>query len=97
MFSIRRAVYNSRLPSTCGVRLGTASFFATVLNCDALFAVHALALGASKKFPIQVVVVDAWVERAIFGLCACGAAGGCGFDAGGFGCDCRPWRLAAKA
>ena len=39
----------------------------------------------------------AYVEGAVFGLWACGAAGGCGFDAGGFGCDCRPWRLAAKA
>ena len=55
------------------------------------------ALGAAKKIPMQVVVVDAWVERAIFGLCACGAAGGCGFDAGGFGCDGLPWKLESKA
>ena len=56
------------------------------------------AVGAAKIVPVQVVGgVDAWVERAIFGLCACGAAGGCGFDAGGFGCNGLPWKLASKA
>ena len=55
----------------------------------------AAALGAANTFPVQVVVVVvvAWVERAIVGLCACVAAGGCGFDAGGFGCDGLPWKL----
>ncbi len=53
------------------------------------------ALGAAKKFPVQVVV-DACVEGAVFGLCAWGAAGGCGFDAGGLGCDGLPWKLASK-
>ena len=97
MFSIRRAVYNSRLPSTCGVWFGTASFCTAVLNCDALLRCSAAALGAAKKFPVVVVVVYARVERALFGLCACGAAGGCGFDAGGFGCDGLPWKLESKA
>ena len=54
------------------------------------------ALGAAKTFPVQIVVVDAYVEGAVFGLCACGAAGGCGFDAGGFGCDGLHWKLASK-
>ena len=57
----------------------------------------AAALRAAKKFLVQVGVVVAWVERVVFGLCAFGAAGGCGFDAVGFGCDGLPWRLASKA
>ena len=57
----------------------------------------AAALGAAEKFPVQVAVVDAWVERVIFGICACGALGGCGFDAGGFGCDGLPWKLESMA
>ncbi len=57
----------------------------------------AAAVGAAKKFSVQVGVVDASVERAIVGLCACVAAGCCGFDAGGFGCDGLPWKLASKA
>ena len=68
-----------------------------VLNCDALLRCSAAALGAAKKFPVEVVVVYARVERALFGLCACGAAGGCGFDAGGFGCDGLPWKLESMA
>ena len=68
-----------------------------VLNCDALLRCSAAALGAAKYFPVEVVVVYARVERVLFGLCACGAAGGCGFDAGGFGCDGLPWKLASKA
>ena len=55
----------------------------------------AAAMRAARKFLVQVVVVvDGWVERVVFGLCACGAAGGCGFDVGGFGCDGLPWKLA---
>ncbi len=95
MFSIRRAVYNSRLPSTCGVRFGAASFFAIVQNLVHYSRCTAAALRAAKKFLVKVGVVgDVMVQGAILGLCACSAAGGCGFDAGGFGCDGLPWKLA---
>jgi len=57
----------------------------------------AIAVGEAKIFPVQVVVGDVMVQGAILGLCACSAAGGCGFDAGGFGCDGLPWKLASKA
>ena len=49
LYTARRMLNTAYRTQRYGVGLGTASFFATVLNCDALFAVHGRCSGCSKN------------------------------------------------